>query len=83
MPLTTDQETYLSDRGAFAQQMVAALETALAKSPTVLTVSVDGESITYKSRAEMLAEYQLWTKRSSRFLGIAPRAAQIYLGGFR
>ena len=68
---------------AFASTMVAALQAALAQGPNVLSINVDGQSVTYQNREAMLKEYNFWAKRVARANGSAPRSSQIYLGGFK
>ena len=67
----------------FAVQMVAALQAAILANPLALSVTVDGQTVTFASLAERQQQYNYWTKRVARANGSAPRSSQIYLGGFR
>jgi hypothetical protein len=68
-------------RDLFAESMVAALQAVLVQAPNVLTVTVDGLTVTYANPSELRDAYNFWSKRVSRANGSTPRASQIYLGG--
>lgn len=62
--------------------MIAALEDALVKTPIgVVQVTVDGQTVRY-DRATALEELREWRRRAARLNGTRPVSGQIYLGGF-
>ncbi len=64
-----------------AENMVAALETALASNVGVSSITVDGLTISYQSRAQMLSELRHWKDEVAKQSGKRPRAATIGLSG--
>lgn len=47
----------------FAQKMVALLQDALTKNIGVGSVSVDGQTVSFSSREQLLAEYDRWSRK--------------------
>lgn len=63
-----------------AQQMVDLITAALAANPVgVVSVSVDGQSVSY-SRSAALDELKFWERRAAKEAGTRARAARIVLG---
>jgi hypothetical protein len=54
---------------SFAQQMVDALERALSENISVGSVTVDGQTVQFNSRATLMAEYDYWRNKALRFAG--------------
>ncbi len=61
---------------AFADTMVAKLETLLTENVGVKSVNVDGTTIAY---ADLEKQYDYWKARAARASGARPRSAQIKL----
>ena len=61
----------------FAEGQVERLETLLASSVGVRSVSVDGVSVSYD---DLMKQYDYWKARVAREAGTRPRIAQINLG---
>ena len=81
-PYNPDQNTFDFTQLNHAQNMLDALRCAMKAGTNVLSINVDGQSITYQSREQMMREYLFWSKRVSRRIGMAPRVSSIYLGNF-
>ena len=64
----------------FAVAMVAALQAALTAAPGVMSVNVQGTTVTYMSTTEMRDAYDYWTSRVARANGARPRSFSVYLG---
>ncbi len=54
---------------AFVLQVIAGLEDALLKNVGIGSVSVDGQSVSFISRTELLEEYNLWHRRLAELQG--------------
>lgn len=65
---------------SFASNQVARLETLLTQNVGAVSVTVGGNTVTYD---DLLKQYDYWKSKQARENGTRPRAAQIYLGGFR
>lgn len=65
---------------SFSASQVARLESLLAACVGVQSINVDGQQVTYD---DLLKQYAYWKSRQAREDGSRPRAAQIYLGGYR
>ena len=63
-----------------AEDRVEALEAALATGAGVVSVSIDGQTVTY-NRADARAELQFWARKRARERRQRPAAASIRLGG--
>lgn len=61
---------------SFAETMVTKLETLIASSAGLKSVSVDGEAVTYD---DLLKQYDYWKSRVARESGARPRVAQVDL----
>ena len=59
--------------------MVELLTTALATSPGVVSIGVDGQTITY-DRKSALEELKFWQRQAARAAGTRPISGQINLG---
>lgn len=60
--------------------MKTALETALASNISASSITVDGQTVKYRNRTELLSEYKHWSKVAAKESGTKPLAAQIRLG---
>lgn len=63
----------------FAETMLAALETTLTSNPGVRTITVDGQTVTYDSLADMLAHRNRLKTETARANRTRPRCASIKL----
>lgn len=61
-------------------EMVEVLRNALATGAGVVSISVDGVTVSY-SREQALRELQFWEKRAARASGRRPRIVSIDLSG--
>lgn len=64
----------------FAEQMVSALETALASNIGVQRVKVGDTEIEFSSRKQMVEQYQYWKSVVAKEQGTNPIAKRIKLG---
>lgn len=62
-----------------AAAMIEALETALTTSVGVLSITVDNQTVRYASRAEMVAELRMWSRKLARQEGRRPTSGTINL----
>jgi hypothetical protein len=66
-----------------AREIVKQIRTAIATNPLgVVSVSVDGQTVSYSGLSEMNAAYSFWQAEAAKEAGQRPRVSQIKLSGF-
>lgn len=66
---------------AYVDRMIAAIEAAMLANPLTLSVTVDGQSVTFASLADRDRSYEHWLRRQALLRGTRKRMVSMNLGG--
>ena len=66
---------------ASVDRMIAAIEAAMLANPLTLSVTVDGQSVTFASLADRDRSYDHWLRRQALLRGTRKRMVSMNLGG--
>lgn len=68
---------------ASVDRMIAALEAAMLANPLTVSVTVDGQAVTFASLADRDRTYQFWLRQKAILGGTRKRMVSMNLGGGR